>query len=162
MVFPILALQKPLAHSNRISLCTDIAREKDCGFTPNLHFNLVFTKFNSTEFLHTRGYATTWREKGELVNIVEQLSLVIVLVCKVNWVTKSIAFEKCIRRFFKDDAIVEKQMIICGNYVNWVILNCALQVAQTGFSSPKLFGLWKVLTVLHSSYTEETLMKSTY
>ena len=27
--------------------------EKDCGFTPNLHFNPVFTKFNSTEFLHT-------------------------------------------------------------------------------------------------------------
>ena len=25
----------------------------DCGFTLNLHFNPVFTKFNSTEFLHT-------------------------------------------------------------------------------------------------------------
>ena len=26
---------------------------EDCGFTPNLPFNPVFTKFNSTEFLHT-------------------------------------------------------------------------------------------------------------
>ena len=27
--------------------------EKDCGFTPNLDFNNVYTKFNPTEFLHT-------------------------------------------------------------------------------------------------------------
>ena len=27
--------------------------EKDSGFTPNLNFNPVFTKFNFTEFLHT-------------------------------------------------------------------------------------------------------------
>ena len=70
----------------------------------------------------------------------EHLSLVIVWVCKVNWVTKRIAFANCIRRFFKCDPIVEKQMIICGNFVNWVILKCALLVAQTGFS-PKLCGL---------------------
>ena len=105
----------------------------------------------------------SWKGKEVFLEAlyVEQLSWVIVWVCKVNWVTKRIAFANCIRRFFKDDPIVEKQMIICGNFVNWVILKCALLVAQTGFS-PKLCGLWKVLTVLHSSYTEETLMKSTF
>ena len=37
------------------------------------------------------------------------------------------------------DLVMEKQMIIyCGNYVNWVILKSALQVAQAGFSSAKL------------------------
>ena len=41
--------------------------EKDYGFTPNLHFNPVFAKFNSTEFLQTNLHqrvCSTSRKKG--------------------------------------------------------------------------------------------------
>ena len=55
----------------RISLCTDIAHEKkNYGFTPDLDFNPVFTKFNFTEFLHTKPTPAAHQEERELVSMV--------------------------------------------------------------------------------------------
>ena len=44
--------------------------EKDCGFTPSLHFNPVFTKFNFTEFLHTSLHQRICSTSRELVSMV--------------------------------------------------------------------------------------------
>ena len=56
--------------TERISLCTDIAHEKkNYGFTPNLDFNPVFTKFNFTEFLHTSLHQRICSTSRELVSI---------------------------------------------------------------------------------------------
>ena len=44
--------------------------EKNYGFTPDLDFNPVFTKFNFTEFLHTKPTPAAHQEERELVSMV--------------------------------------------------------------------------------------------
>ena len=56
----------PIERHSGISLCTDIGHEKkNCGFTANLGFNPVFTKFNLTEFLHATTPESMQHIKGK-------------------------------------------------------------------------------------------------
>ena len=61
-----LRLQKLSTRSStaaNLVMYTLAHEKKKYGFTPNLDFNPLFTRFNFTEFLHTSNEACTSREK---------------------------------------------------------------------------------------------------
>ena len=54
----------------RISLCTDLLMRKNYGFTPNLDFNPLPTRFNFTAYKHTFREYAAHRGRREQVSMV--------------------------------------------------------------------------------------------